>query len=118
MGFLMGQLGVGRGSRCFFHPTLTASGLAFSLYITTESVRRDSRHVLRFKGYTVVIHFTPLTWRACNKYNGMQAREAFRGNVQTQSQAAPDLSFSMSGLVALGFLTNDRASKSYLALLT
>jgi hypothetical protein len=53
---------------------------------------------------------------ASKKYNGMQAREALRGNVQTQSQAGPDLSFGMSGLVALGLLTNDRASNSSLAL--
>jgi hypothetical protein len=76
-------MGAGRGNRCFFHPTLTAAGLAFGLYITTESVRRDSRHVLRFKGYTVVMHFMPLTWRASDKHNGMQATEALRGNVPT-----------------------------------
>jgi hypothetical protein len=37
---------------------------------------------------------------------------------QRQSQAAPDLSFGMSGLVALGFLTHGRTSNSSLALKT
>ena len=40
-----------------------------------------------------------------------------RGNVPTQSQAGPDLSFGMSGrLVPLRYLTNGRASISSLAL--
>jgi hypothetical protein len=46
----------------------------------------------------------------------MQAREALRGNIPTQSQAGPDMSFGMSGLVALGLLTNDGTCNSSLAL--
>jgi hypothetical protein len=57
-----------------------------------------------------------VTVSASEKHNGMQAREALRGNVPTQSQAGPDMSFDMSGLVSLGLLTNDRASNSSLAL--
>jgi hypothetical protein len=45
----------------------------------------------------------------------MKEKEALRSNVPTQSQAAPDLWFGMSGLVAFGFSTNERASISSLA---
>ena len=54
----MGWMGVGRGNKCFFHPILTLAGLAFGLYITSEPVRRDSLHLLRFGGYMVVMHFS------------------------------------------------------------
>jgi hypothetical protein len=45
---------------------LTLAGLAFGLYITTESVRRDSLHLLRFGGYMVVMH-SRARWNASKR---------------------------------------------------